>query len=98
MVDADSVLDPDALLSVAKPFGDDPLRVAACGGGVRIANGCKVGGGRVVDVRMPKAWLLRVQGVEYLRAFLLGRTGWGRLGGLGGIFGAVCLFPRALGV
>jgi cellulose synthase/poly-beta-1,6-N-acetylglucosamine synthase-like glycosyltransferase len=45
MVDADSVLDPDALLSVAKPFGDDPLRVAACGGVVRIANGCKVIGG-----------------------------------------------------
>jgi cellulose synthase/poly-beta-1,6-N-acetylglucosamine synthase-like glycosyltransferase len=42
MVDADSLLDPDALLSVAKPFGDDPLRVAACGGVVRIANGCKV--------------------------------------------------------
>jgi cellulose synthase/poly-beta-1,6-N-acetylglucosamine synthase-like glycosyltransferase len=26
MVDADSLLDPDALLVVAKPFADDPLR------------------------------------------------------------------------
>jgi cellulose synthase/poly-beta-1,6-N-acetylglucosamine synthase-like glycosyltransferase len=96
MVDADSVLDPDALLSVAKPFGDDPLRVAACGGVVRIANGCKVIGGRVVDVRMPKSWLVRVQVVEYLRAFLMGRTGWSRLGGLVVISGAFGIFRRDL--
>jgi cellulose synthase/poly-beta-1,6-N-acetylglucosamine synthase-like glycosyltransferase len=96
MVDADSVLDPDALLSVAKPFGDDPLRVAACGGVVRIANGCKVIGGRVVDVRMPKSWLVRTQVVEYLRAFLMGRTGWSRLGGLVVISGAFGIFRRDL--
>jgi cellulose synthase/poly-beta-1,6-N-acetylglucosamine synthase-like glycosyltransferase len=96
MVDADSVLDPDALLAVAKPFGDDPLRVAACGGVVRIANGCTVVGGRVVDVRMPRRWLLRVQVVEYLRAFLMGRTGWSRLGGLVVISGAFGIFRRDL--
>jgi len=96
MVDADSLLDPDALLSVAKPFGDDPLRVAACGGVVRIANGCKVIGGRVVDVRMPRQWLVRVQVVEYLRAFLMGRTGWSRLGGLVVISGAFGIFRRDL--
>jgi cellulose synthase/poly-beta-1,6-N-acetylglucosamine synthase-like glycosyltransferase len=96
MVDADSVLDPDALLAVAKPFGDDPLRVAACGGVVRIANGCTVVGGRVVDVRMPRRWLLRIQVVEYLRAFLMGRTGWSRLGGLVVISGAFGIFRRDL--
>jgi cellulose synthase/poly-beta-1,6-N-acetylglucosamine synthase-like glycosyltransferase len=96
MVDADSLLDPDALLSVAKPFGDDPLRVAACGGVVRIANGCKVLAGRVVDVRMPRPWLLRIQVVEYLRAFLMGRTGWSRLGGLVVISGAFGIFRRDL--
>lgn len=96
MVDADSLLDPDALLSVAKPFGDDPLRVAACGGVVRIANGCKVIGGRVVDVRMPRRWLVRIQVVEYLRAFLMGRAGWSRLGGLVVISGAFGVFRRDL--
>jgi cellulose synthase/poly-beta-1,6-N-acetylglucosamine synthase-like glycosyltransferase len=96
MVDADSVLDPDALLSVAKPFGDDPLRVVACGGVVRIANGCKVLGGRVVDVRMPRQWLVRIQVIEYLRAFLMGRTGWSRLGGLIVISGAFGVFRRDL--
>jgi cellulose synthase/poly-beta-1,6-N-acetylglucosamine synthase-like glycosyltransferase len=96
MVDADSILDPQALLTVAKPFADDPLRTAATGGVVRVANGCSVVAGRIVEVRMPPRWLPRVQVVEYLRAFLLGRTGWSRLGGLLIISGAFGMFRRDL--
>lgn len=94
MVDADSVLDPDALLVVAKPFSDDPLRTVATGGVIRAINGCRVVAGRVVDVRMPRGWLARIQVVEYLRAFLLGRTGWSRLQSLILISGAFGLFRR----
>jgi cellulose synthase/poly-beta-1,6-N-acetylglucosamine synthase-like glycosyltransferase len=94
MVDADSLLDPDALLVVAKPFADDPLRTVATGGVVRAANGCRVVAGRVVEVRMPRQWLARIQVVEYLRAFLLGRTGWSRLQSLVLISGAFGLYRR----
>jgi cellulose synthase/poly-beta-1,6-N-acetylglucosamine synthase-like glycosyltransferase len=94
MVDADSLLEAHALLSVAKPFADDPLRVVAAGGVVRVANGCAVLAGRIVEVRMPRGWLARVQVVEYLRSFLLGRTGWSRIGGLLVISGAFGLFRR----
>ncbi|HET7659435.1 MAG TPA: glycosyltransferase family 2 protein [Oryzihumus sp.] len=94
MVDADSLLDPDALLTVAKPFADDPIRTVATGGVVRAANGCTVVAGRIVEIRTPEQWLPRVQIVEYLRAFLLGRTGWSRLGALILISGAFGLFRR----
>ncbi|TQS44277.1 glycosyltransferase family 2 protein [Cryptosporangium phraense] len=94
MVDADSLLDPDALLAVAKPFADDPLRVVATGGVVRVVNGCSAIAGRITEIRTPKAWLPRVQIAEYLRAFLLGRTGWSRIGGLLVISGAFGLFRR----
>lgn len=94
MVDADSILDPDALLSVSKPFADDPLRVVATGGVVRAANGCTVRAGRVTEVRMPTQWIARIQVVEYLRAFLLGRTGWSKLGALPLISGAFGMFRR----
>ena len=96
MVDADALLDTDALLHVAKPFVDDPWRVVASGGIVRAANGCRVERGRVVDVRLPRSWLLRVQITEYLRTFLLGRTAWARLGSLLIISGAFGLFRRDL--
>jgi cellulose synthase/poly-beta-1,6-N-acetylglucosamine synthase-like glycosyltransferase len=94
MVDADSILDPDALLHVSRPFADDPERVLATGGVVRIANGSQIRAGRVVDVRMPRDWLPRIQVVEYLRAFMIGRSGWSRLGGLLIISGAFGLFRR----
>lgn len=94
MVDADSILDPDALLSVSKPFADDPARVIATGGVIRAINGSSVRAGRVVDVRMPRQWLARIQVIEYLRAFMLGRTGWSKLGALSLISGAFGLFRR----
>lgn len=94
MVDGDCVLDPHALLRAAKPFADDPMRVVATGGVIRIANGCTVRAGRVTDVRMPRRWLPRIQVVEYLRAFLFGRTGWSKVQGLLVISGAFGVFRR----
>jgi cellulose synthase/poly-beta-1,6-N-acetylglucosamine synthase-like glycosyltransferase len=94
MIDADSILEPDALLRVTKPFSDDPIRVVAAGGTIRPANGSRVVSGRIVGVRMPGAWLPRIQVVEYLRAFLIGRAGWSRAGGLLIISGAFGIFRK----
>jgi cellulose synthase/poly-beta-1,6-N-acetylglucosamine synthase-like glycosyltransferase len=47
VLDADSVLDDDALLRAVRPFVQDPGRTVATGGSVRIVNGCDVRAGRV---------------------------------------------------
>ena len=94
MVDADSLLDPQALLNVARPFADNPGQVVAAGGVVRVANGSRVERGRVTSLRMPRRWLSRIAVVEYLRAFLIGRSGWSRLGGLLIISGAFGVFRK----
>lgn len=94
MVDADSLLDPEALLRVVKPFMDDPKNVVATGGVILPGNGCVVDEGHVVESRIPKGWLARIQFVEYLRSFLLGRTGWSTLKSLLVISGAFGLFRR----
>lgn len=93
-VDSDSVLDPDALLAVVRPFAEDPVRMVAGGGVIRAVNGCVVRGGRVTEVRMSRNWLARIQVVEYLRAFHLGRSGWSRLKSLILISGAFGIFRR----
>lgn len=93
-LDADSVLDPDALLLAAQPFLDDPLRVVATGGSIRAVNSSRVVAGRVTHVMMPSSWLARFQVVEYLRAFSLGRAGWSRLGMLMLISGAFGMYRR----
>jgi cellulose synthase/poly-beta-1,6-N-acetylglucosamine synthase-like glycosyltransferase len=95
-IDADAMIEEDALLHVAKPFLDDPSRVAATGGIVRIANGCRVDHGRVTEVRLPRSRLATFQVVEYFRAFLIGRIGWSELDSLLIISGAFGLFRRSL--
>jgi cellulose synthase/poly-beta-1,6-N-acetylglucosamine synthase-like glycosyltransferase len=95
-VDADAILEEDALLRVAKPILDDPDVVVATGGIVRVANGCRIEDGRIVDVRLPKSRLATLQVVEYLRAFLVGRIGWSRMRSLLIISGAFGLFRRNL--
>ncbi|MEO8363635.1 MAG: glycosyltransferase [Ilumatobacteraceae bacterium] len=93
-VDADSILDPSALIVVTKPFADDPIRVVATGGVIRAANGCKVIDGRIVEVNLDRRWIVRIQAVEYLRAFLFGRAGWSGFRALILISGAFAVFRR----
>jgi cellulose synthase/poly-beta-1,6-N-acetylglucosamine synthase-like glycosyltransferase len=96
MVDADSVLEESALLRVAKPFVDDPVRTVATGGTIRAINGSRVDRGRLAEPMLPRSWLARIQIVEYLRSFLLGRAGWSRLQGMLIISGAFGVFRRDL--
>jgi cellulose synthase/poly-beta-1,6-N-acetylglucosamine synthase-like glycosyltransferase len=95
-VDADAVLEQDALIRVAKPILNEPELIAATGGIVRIANGCKIDHGRVVSVLLPKSRLATFQVVEYFRAFLVGRVGWSRVNALLIISGAFGLFRRSV--
>lgn len=94
-MDADTILEPDALARVARPFMEDASTVAV-GGIVRIANGCSVVGGSIDDVRLPKSMLVRFQVLEYLRAFLAARVGWNTLGATLIISGAFGVFRRSV--
>jgi cellulose synthase/poly-beta-1,6-N-acetylglucosamine synthase-like glycosyltransferase len=93
LIDADSLLEPDALTRVAIPFVEDPTTLAV-GGIVRIANGCVIDGSRVKEVRLPRQPLAVMQAVEYLRAFLPGRVTQSAYNALAIISGAFGLFLR----
>jgi len=92
-IDADTLVEPDALQRMVRPFLISGEIVAA-GGTIRVANGCVIRGGRVVVARVPRRPLPGFQAVEYLRAFLFGRLGWNRMGGNLIISGAFGLFRR----
>ncbi|MCZ2835902.1 glycosyltransferase family 2 protein [Modestobacter sp. VKM Ac-2985] len=96
MLDGDSLLESDALLRVARPFVEDPTQVVATGGVIRTANGALTDRGTVLEPRLSRNWLVRIQAVEYLRSFLLGRTGWADANALLIISGAFGLFRRDL--
>lgn len=92
-IDADTLVEPDALVRMVTPFVEREGTVAA-GGTIRVVNGSTVRSGRVVEQRTPRSFLSGVQSVEYLRAFLFGRLGWNLLGGNLIISGAFGLFRR----
>jgi cellulose synthase/poly-beta-1,6-N-acetylglucosamine synthase-like glycosyltransferase len=92
-MDADTLIEPDALLRLVRPFLENE-HLLAVGGIIRVVNGSQVRGGRVTEPRVPRQALAGFQMAEYLRAFLFGRLGWNRLGGNLIISGAFGLFHR----
>jgi cellulose synthase/poly-beta-1,6-N-acetylglucosamine synthase-like glycosyltransferase len=92
-IDADSLLESDALLRVARALAEDS-RIVAAGGIVRVLNGSRVEDGRVVQVRTPRRPMLLCQSLEYVRGFLSGRTALARINSLLIISGAFGLFQK----
>jgi len=93
-VDADSILEPNALLAAVQPFIESPDIVTGVGGIIRVANGCRIQDGHIASVGLPRQPLALLQTVEYMRAFLAARTGWSSFNGLLIISGAFGVFRR----
>ncbi|WP_207421231.1 glycosyltransferase family 2 protein [Desertivirga brevis] len=94
-IDVDCILEQDALLKMAKPFMEHPgKRVIASGGVVRIVNDCIVKNGKILKINLPESFIPRMQTLEYIRAFLLGRMAWSRMNGLLLISGAFGAFDK----
>ncbi len=96
VVDADSVLERDALLRIMVPIMADPKRVVAVGGIIRVLNGSEIEGGHLKRVRLPRKSIEVIQVIEYLRAFLIGREAWGQGNMLMIISGAFGVFRTDL--
>ncbi len=92
-IDADSILTTDSMKYVVKQFLEEPDTIA-CGGTIRIANGCEIEKGLVVEAALSKNLLALIQTIEYLRAFLFGRLGWVPLNALLIISGSFSVFKK----
>ena len=92
-LDADSRIEPDALLRLSVEFLKNIDTVVA-GGLVRIANGFKIRDGRVCGFSMPQKMIERFQIVEYYRSFLSGRVSWGATNSMLIVSGAFGVFKK----
>ena len=95
-IDADSLIDPDGLSKVLRPFVEHPEQTVAAGGSVHVANGCDIENGRVKNIKLPDNTLGEIQVMEYLRAFYSGRLGLAEIGSLVLISGAFGVFRTDL--
>jgi cellulose synthase/poly-beta-1,6-N-acetylglucosamine synthase-like glycosyltransferase len=96
VVDSDSLLERDALLRIMVPILEDPKRVIAVGGIIRVLNGSEIHGGQLQRVCLPRKSIEVIQVIEYLRAFLIGREAWAQGNMLMIISGAFGLFRTDL--
>ncbi|WP_272022213.1 glycosyltransferase family 2 protein [Olleya namhaensis] len=93
--DADCIIEQDALLKMVRPYLEAlEEEVIASGGAIGIANDSVIINGTIKEIRLPKKLISRIQIVEYIRAFLLGRMAWGEIGGLMLVSGAFGLYPK----
>lgn len=98
-IDVDCLLLEESLQKMIKPFLETTdAKVIAAGGVIRIANSCIIKDGKLLDVNLPKNFIVRGQILEYLRAFLLGRMAWSKLNGLLVISGAFGLFDKKIAI
>jgi cellulose synthase/poly-beta-1,6-N-acetylglucosamine synthase-like glycosyltransferase len=93
VMDADTVMEPDALSRAVLPFLEDP-RTIGVGAAVAMTNGCLIEDGRLTRVGLPGSWFALFQIVEYMRAFELFRMACAASNSLLILSGAFGLFRR----
>jgi cellulose synthase/poly-beta-1,6-N-acetylglucosamine synthase-like glycosyltransferase len=96
ITDADSLLEPEAITRAVRPFEVHPDTCMAVGGDIRVANGSKIVGGRVVTPGVAWRGVGATQVLEYLRGFLGTRIAWSEINGMLIISGAFGVFQRDL--
>ena len=96
LVDADTLLERDALKRIAEVFAADPDNVVAVGGTIRVANGAVIENNAVTVPHVAHGATEATQTAEYLRSFLGARIAWSALNGLVIISGAFGVFRRDL--
>lgn len=93
-IDADSLLEQEALLSAIFPIIESDEKIIATGGKIMPVNGCEVENGSLIKIGIGKNILALFQTIEYLRAYFTGRLGWSFIKSLLIISGAFGVFER----
>ncbi|PKM70611.1 MAG: glycosyl transferase [Firmicutes bacterium HGW-Firmicutes-18] len=93
-IDADSLLESEALLKLASLTLDETAETPALGGNILPINNCKVDNGQIQEIHVPNNLVARLQTIEYLRAFMIGRLGWQQIKSMLIISGAFGLFRK----
>ena len=94
ITDADSLLEPDAITRSIRPFEVHPDSCMAASRGIRVANGSRIAGGRVVAPGVVWKGVGATQVLEYMSGFSATRIAWSEMNGLLIVSGAFGVFRR----
>lgn len=93
IIDADSILEKYALIHLADIFEREG-RIIGVGTPIGVVNDCNIGPDGVDDASVPKSFWAKIQVIEYMRSFLLGRMFAQRYRGLQIVSGAFGVYKK----
>ena len=93
IIDADSILEKYALIHLTEVFEREENAIGI-GTPIGVVNDCNVGPDGVDDASVPNSFWAKIQVIEYLRSFLLGRMFAQRYRGLQIVSGAFGVYRR----
>ncbi|MCK9572313.1 MAG: glycosyltransferase [Candidatus Omnitrophica bacterium] len=94
VVDADTVLEQDAMLKVMAHIGRDPDRIIGIGSYFGLANDLLIKEGRILKKRFSFNPLIAYQNLEYVRSFIGNRLGWSKYNAMPIVSGGFSMWRR----
>ena len=94
VVDADTILQPDALMKVMAHVQKAPEKIIGVGSYFGLLNGFEIKEGRVVKKSFIRSPLIAYQDLEYLRSFIGNRIAWDRWNAMPNIAGGFGVWRR----
>lgn len=93
-IDADTILEPDALMKVMMHIELDPDRIVGAGSYFGLVNGFKIKDGKVLEHSFSYNPILAYQNLEYLRSFIGNRLSWSVLNAVPIVSGGFGIWRR----
>lgn len=96
MMDADTILDQNALLKVMAYVMKEPASLAGIGSYFSLSNGLKIKNGRVIEKHFSYNPIIAFQHIEYIRSFIGNRIAWSRFNAMPIVAGGFAVWRRDL--
>lgn len=98
--DVDCILAQDALARMIMPILQSEKQVIAVGATMRMVNSCKISTetGRVIEDNVPRQIWPIYQEIEYLRSYLIGKSGWSKINAVPNVSGGLGMFDKSIAI
>ncbi len=94
VIDADTILEPDALLKVMMQIEKNPDKIIGAGSYFGLSNGLNIQAGKIIEKNFSYRPIIAYQNLEYIRTFIGNRMAWSKWNALPIISGGFGIWRR----
>lgn len=94
VIDADTIMEPDALIKVMAQVHKDPDKIIGVGSYFGLCNGFRIASGTILDRAFSYRPIIAYQNLEYIRSFIGNRIAWSRFNAMPNVAGGFGIWRR----